>query len=117
MRSTLELPKASLGLRPSNRGRVESVNGRTAERPNEFGLKTEVKVLRKIWERWKVIAEKIGTFQAKIILGLLYFLFVGPVALARRFVADPLGLRPRARSTYWNPRPPAPATLEAARRQ
>lgn len=74
-------------------------------------------MLKVLWERWKVIAEKIGTFQAKIIMGLLYFLFVGPVALARRFVADPLGLRRSSTATYWNPRPPAPATLEAARRQ
>ena len=74
-------------------------------------------MLRKLWEGWKVIAEKIGTFQAKIILGLLYFLILGPVALVRRVVADPLGLRRAPAPTHWIPRPTAEANLDAARRQ
>ncbi len=74
-------------------------------------------MLRATWERWKVIAERIGTFQAKIILGLLYFLFVGPVALVRRLVTDPLGLWRDGRATYWIPRPQQPDSLERAARQ
>ena len=74
-------------------------------------------MLRKLWEHWKVIAEKIGNFQARLILGLLYCVILGPVAVVRRLVADPLGLRRSARATYWIPRPPTDATLEHARRQ
>ena len=74
-------------------------------------------MLRVLWQRWKVIAEKIGTFQAKVLLGLLYFVLIGPVALVRRLVADPLGLRREARQTYWIPRPTAEATLDRARKQ
>ncbi len=74
-------------------------------------------MLKALWERWKIIAEKIGTFQAKIILGVLYFVLVGPVALVRRLMADPLGLRRTKDATYWIPRPPVEATLDTARRQ
>ena len=74
-------------------------------------------MLRKIWQYWKRIAEKIGTVQAKIILGVLYCILIGPVALVRRFVADPLGLRRTRASTYWVPRPSTEVTLERARRQ
>jgi hypothetical protein len=74
-------------------------------------------MLRKLWAHWKVIAEKIGTVQARLILGLLYCVILGPVALVRRVVADPLGLRREARQTYWIPRPTAEGTLDSARRQ
>jgi hypothetical protein len=74
-------------------------------------------MLRKIWEHWKVIAEKIGSVQARLILSLLYCVILGPVALVRRVVADPLGLRWGAGQTYWIPRPTAEVTLDSARRQ
>ncbi len=74
-------------------------------------------MLRMLWEAWKVLAHKIGDFQARLILGLLYFLLVGPIALVRRMVADPLGLRRKARDSYWSPRPPTDGSLEAAQRQ
>ena len=74
-------------------------------------------MLRKVWERWKVIAHAIGTFQARLVLGTLYLFVVGPVALVRRLVADPLGLRRTPRPTYWVPRPAPADSLDAARRQ
>ena len=72
---------------------------------------------RQLWELWKVIARIIGNFQARLIFSLLYFGLVGPVALVRRLVADPLGLRHEPRPTYWSPRPPADVSRDAARRQ
>ena len=74
-------------------------------------------MLRRLWEGWKLLAEKIGTVQAKLILGLLYFVIVGPIALVRRLWADSLGLRRTAAATYWSPRPHSAPTLEEARRQ
>jgi hypothetical protein len=72
---------------------------------------------RRLWQRWKVIALKIGDVQARLILGLLYFLLVGPIALVRRLMADPLGLRRALRGRHWIPRPPADPSLDAARKQ
>ncbi len=74
-------------------------------------------MLRKLWAYWKVIAETIGNVQARLILGLLYFVILGPLALLRRLTSDPLGLRRRAEATYWIPRPSTDATLELSRRQ
>ena len=74
-------------------------------------------VWRRLWAAWKRLAHAIGTVQAKLILSLLYLLIVGPVALVRRLTADPLGLRPRPRPTYWVGRAAGDATLARARRQ
>ncbi len=72
---------------------------------------------RRAWERWKVIAQKIGDFQARLILGVLYLGLVGPVALLRRLAADPLGLRLERRGSYWISRPVGDVTIDLARRQ
>ena len=74
-------------------------------------------VWRRIWERWKVIAHVIGTFQARLILSLLYLVLLPPFALIRRLSADPLGRRRTAGPTYWRTRPADAPTLDAARRQ
>ncbi len=72
---------------------------------------------RRAWERWKALAKGLGDFQARVILGLLYFALVGPVAVVRRLVSDPLGLRRSARPTHWTPRADVETSLDAARKQ
>lgn len=71
---------------------------------------------RRLWERWKAFAEVVGNFQARLILGIFYFVLAAPFGLALRLFADPLGLRQR-RASYWEPLPPEPSGIEAARRQ
>jgi hypothetical protein len=46
-----------------------------------------------LWERWKRFAKKIGDFQARLILIILYFVVVAPFALIVRFAADPLSIK------------------------
>lgn len=41
--------------------------------------------MRKIYEGWKKIAEKIGNFQATIIFSILYFIFLTPLGLGSCF--------------------------------
>ena len=74
-------------------------------------------MLRRIWEGWKVVAHAIGTFQARLILSVLYLLILPPFALIRRTGADPLRRRPTPGPTHWRPRPPEAPTLDAARKQ
>jgi len=74
-------------------------------------------LLSKLWARWKAIATKIGNFQARLILSLFYFLIVTPFGLVMRFFADPLQIKPRATSTFWQPKTLPAHTLEEARRQ
>ena len=49
-----------------------------------------MKTLKVIWDKWKVIAHKIGNFQARALLSLFYFAIFGPFALLFK-----LGLNPR----------------------
>jgi hypothetical protein len=50
-------------------------------------------MLKRIWEAWKRIAHKIGNFQARLILTILYVILVLPFGLAVRLFADPLQIR------------------------
>ena len=76
-----------------------------------------MELLKSVWAGWKRFAFWLGDKQATLIYTILYVVLVGPIALARRFFADPLQLRARSNATYWLPRPPQPATIEEARRQ
>jgi hypothetical protein len=49
---------------------------------------------RKLWERWKRIARKIGDFQARALMTLFYFVILGPVAMVTCWHSDPLGIKP-----------------------
>jgi hypothetical protein len=59
--------------------------------------------MRKLWEGWKGVAKKIGDFQARVILTLLYFIIIGPFALIVRWGADPLALK-KGRPQGWRPK-------------
>jgi hypothetical protein len=48
-------------------------------------------LLKNLWNGWKKIARKIGDFQARLILGIFYFVIMGPLSLVIRN-NDPLGL-------------------------
>jgi hypothetical protein len=69
------------------------------------------------WERWKVIAHKIGNFQARLILVIFYFVIVPPFALIVKLFKDPLSLRPPRKESLWVEGPVADSSLSAARRQ
>jgi hypothetical protein len=52
-----------------------------------------VGLARKLWERWKRIARKIGDFQARALMTIFYFLMLGPVAMVIRWRSDPLAIK------------------------
>lgn len=74
-------------------------------------------MFKNLWSRWKAIATRIGNFQARVILSLFYFLIVTPFGLAVRLLADPLQIRQRSTSTFWNVKTLPEHTIEEARRQ
>jgi hypothetical protein len=74
-------------------------------------------MLKRAWEAWKRFAFWLGDKQATLIYTILYFAMIGPVAVVRRLISDPLLTRARHQPTFWRPRPTAPATLAEARRQ
>ena len=69
------------------------------------------------WARWKVIAQKIGNVQARVLLSLFYFVVVPPFALIVKGFSDPLGLRAPQWKSSWVERRATDAVVEAARRQ
>ncbi len=71
--------------------------------------------LRQFWEGWKRVAHKIGTFQARVLLTVLYFVLVLPFGVSVRFFADPL--RVKRPPTKWLERSPEEFGLDWARRQ
>jgi hypothetical protein len=52
-----------------------------------------VVVLKQLWEKWKILAHKIGDFQARLILMIFYFVLLAPFALVIKFFSDPLRLK------------------------
>ncbi len=45
-------------------------------------------------EAWKNAARWLGGLQARFLLGVFYFVFLGPFALLLRLTDDPLALKP-----------------------
>ncbi len=72
--------------------------------------------LGRAWVRWQALARRIGEFQGRVLLAVLYGALVIPVGLGLRLLRDPLGRR-RPAATNWTPRTASPATLDEARRQ
>jgi hypothetical protein len=50
--------------------------------------------LKSAWETWKSFAHKLGDFQARLMLSILYFIIVAPFSLLVCFFSDPLSLKP-----------------------
>lgn len=57
---------------------------------------------RAAWAWWKRVAHRIGTFQARILLTVFYYVILGPFALVLGR-SDPLGIGPTA-ARGWRPR-------------
>lgn len=69
----------------------------------------------RLWQAWKRLAHRIGDFQARVILTVIYGLLILPFGLAVRFFSDPL--RIRRRPTKWLERPGAPIDTNWAHKQ
>ncbi|MCA1565431.1 MAG: SxtJ family membrane protein [Acidobacteria bacterium] len=53
---------------------------------------------------WMGMAEGMGFVMTRVILGVVFFLFVTPIGLLRRcFGGDPLGRRAARAESYWKP--------------
>ena len=70
---------------------------------------------QRLWQRWLVIAKRIGDFQARLLLSLFYLLIVLPLGLVVRLFLDPLNLKKS--SPGWISRPNAASKMDDARKQ
>jgi len=71
--------------------------------------------LQAAWHAWKRVARKIGDFQARLFLTLIYMTVLLPFGLIVRFFGDPLRIKnpPHA----WIGRPPEVHDMGWARKQ
>lgn len=45
-------------------------------------------MIKNIWEKWKLVAEKIGNFQTNLIFSILYFILIVPVSFVANMFMD-----------------------------
>jgi hypothetical protein len=74
-------------------------------------------MLKRLWERWKSIAHKIGAFQSRVLLNFFYFLILAPFGLGVKLLSDPLRLKRQNRSHWLGREDKAAGGWEGARRQ
>jgi hypothetical protein len=72
-------------------------------------------MLKRLWQGWKRIAQKIGNFQARLFLTAFYGVIMLPFGLATRAFADPLRLKQPP--TEWLDHPDEAYNLPWAKRQ
>jgi hypothetical protein len=78
-------------------------------------LKNLWQSLKRVWAVWARFAHKIGNFQARVLLSVLYAVFVFPFGVIVHLFSDPL--RIKKRPTSWLDHPDEPSSLEWARKQ
>lgn len=72
---------------------------------------------RRLWNRWNEFAIRMGSVQARLLMGYFYFIVVTPFALVMRLAGDPLSRRPPAAPSAWTGKEPMDTTIAAAREQ
>ena len=72
-------------------------------------------MFKRLWNAWKQIARRIGDFQARVLLTLIYVTLILPFGVIVRAFGDPL--RIRRRPAKWNDCERHPSDLGWARRQ
>lgn len=68
------------------------------------------------WAHWKRIAHAIGVVQTRVLMVVLYFIFVLPLGLVMRLRGDPLHLQPRSQGNWTAHRHQEP-NLDSVHRQ
>lgn len=76
-----------------------------------------LETLRRVWQAWKRIAKRIGGFQARIFLGIFYFVVLCPFALAVRWSSDPLAIKKESRKGWQSRHSAEGDPIALARRQ
>ena len=70
---------------------------------------------KKLWAGYKRVARKIGDFQARVLLTIIYAVLVLPFGLVIRFFADSLHIKKQP--TQWLDHPREVMNIEWARHQ
>jgi len=75
-----------------------------------------MKIIKRIWNRWKIIAHHIGIFQSRIILTFFYFVILLPIGIIFGFFKDVLEIKAN-HSTTWRNKEKQSVTMEQLKEQ
>jgi hypothetical protein len=73
--------------------------------------------LLRVWALWKLVAQKIGNFQARLLMLLFYCVILAPFGVGVKLFADPLRLKHQHLSHWGSKARSTAALLDGARRQ
>jgi len=73
-----------------------------------------MRLLKLFWKKWLPVSQKIGNFQARVILSAFYFILFLPLALIFKILSDPLQKKPTSTWKDWEHKVDS---LEEARKQ
>ena len=74
-----------------------------------------VRNVKSLWSAWKRLAHKIGNFQARVLLTILYAVVVLPFGVAARLFSDAMKIKHRP--TAWTATPPETHDVSWAQKQ
>jgi len=74
-----------------------------------------VRNVKSLWSAWKRLAHKIGNFQARVLLTILYAVVVLPFGVAARLFSDSMKIKHRP--TAWTATPPETHDVSWAQKQ
>ena len=57
-------------------------------------------MVHRLWDRWKLIAHKIGVFQSRLLLNVFYFVIVLPFGIGVKLFSDPLHIKHKPGSNW-----------------
>ena len=96
------LPRKLPGWEPTTSGAPEPATGNA---------------LKRLWQGWKGFSTRLGAFQTRVLLSLVFFILGSPFILFARVLGDPLHLRTRGSESYWLSRAKPVSGLEQFRKQ
>jgi hypothetical protein len=72
---------------------------------------------RRRFRAWRELSSKLGTFQSQILLGLLFLVVFGPVAIGVKLFSDPLHIKKSGTDSHWLPKDPVASDIDLFKRQ
>ncbi len=77
---------------------------------------TGMTFIKFLWNKWKLIAHKIGLFQSRLILTIFYFTILIPAGLIYTILKNEMGIKSKSKTT-WISKKHLNETLETMRKQ
>lgn len=70
-----------------------------------------------LWQKWKKLSHKVLDKQSNLILSLLYWLLLAPLAIVFKLLSDPLHRRSNPRSFWFSKDTQNTSNLSALKQQ